>query len=80
MLNLEQSTTAEPHGDALFRLAELGAAIHAAAERLTLADARAISCELDAVARMLRRRSYPKPRWSPKTAVVMTATQGDLLG
>ncbi|MBB6592710.1 hypothetical protein LBW62_07955 [Ralstonia solanacearum] len=67
-------------GDALPRLVDLAAAIDAAAELLTPADARAIWHELEGVARALKRVGYPRPSRRPaKTSAVMPE-QGDLLG
>lgn len=59
MLNLEQGTTVEPPGSALLRLAELEAAINTATSLLSLADARAIWRELNAVARALKQITSP---------------------
>ncbi|WP_405124620.1 hypothetical protein [Ralstonia pseudosolanacearum] len=80
MLNLDQSTTGEPHGDALLRLAEIEAAIHSTAEWLTRADARAIEHELDTDARALNRVGYPKLLRRIPKAAAPTNAQGDLLG
>lgn len=66
--------------DALPRLVDLAAAIDAAAELLTPADARAIWHELDVVARTLKRVGYPRPSRQPAKATTTTPKQGDLLG
>ncbi len=55
--------------DALPLLVDLATAIDAAAEFLTPTDARAIWLELDGVARVLKRDSYPRPSRRPTVHV-----------
>lgn len=80
MLKLEQSTTTEPPGGTLLRLAELDAAINAVAELLTLAEVCAIWHERHTVARMLKPLSYSKLSRDRTTSAAATTRPGDLLG
>lgn len=59
-------------------LAELAAAIDAAAEQLSPTDARAIWHELEIVARTLERVGYSRPARQPASPTT-PPTQGDLL-
>ena len=59
-------------------LAELAAAIDAAAEQLSPTDARAIWKELDTVARVLKRVGYSRPARQPASPAT-PPMQGDLL-
>lgn len=80
MLNLEQSITVDPRDGALLRLAELDAAINAAAKLLTPADTSAIWQELNTVARTLKQVGHKKPSRRAAIAPTTAVPQGDLLG
>ena len=79
MLTCKHGSPVEPLDSTLLRLDELDTAINATAELLTQADAVAISHELNAVVRTLKRDSYRKSTLGPAILTTTTPTQGDLL-